>query len=196
MTVSRNVPLRRRLLLLAGVGIVPLAIMAGIGLYALAHQQRVQAERVGIELARAVATAVDAELRSAISVLEALATSLALDNADMSGFRERALRILDTQPHWAALSLADPSGTRLFDTRYRAGEPLAAHRGTPEFRPGRTHARARAGQPRQESRWSAAVSGPGAGTTQPRIALRAHRRREAGANSEAWLPGRGCPAIG
>ena len=124
MTVSRNVPLRRRLLLLAGVGIVPLAIMAGIGLYALAHQQRVQAERVGIELARAVATAVDAELRSAISVLEALATSLALDNADMSGFRERALRILDTQPHWAALSLADPSGTRLFDTRYRAGEPL------------------------------------------------------------------------
>jgi hypothetical protein len=117
-----NVPLRRRLLLLAGAGIVPLAIMAGIGLYALAHQQRVQAERVGIELARAVATAVDAELRSAISVLEALATSLTLDSGNLSGFRERALRILDTQPHWDAVVLADPSGTRLFDTRFRPGE--------------------------------------------------------------------------
>jgi signal transduction histidine kinase/ActR/RegA family two-component response regulator len=42
----------------------------------------------------------------------------------MSSFRERALRVLDTQPHWAAVMLADPFGTRLSDTRYRRGEPL------------------------------------------------------------------------
>lgn len=68
-----NVPLRRRLLLLAGAGILPLAVMSGFGLYLLSQQQRVQAERVGLEFARAVATAVDAELRSTISVLSAAA---------------------------------------------------------------------------------------------------------------------------
>jgi hypothetical protein len=70
-----GVPLRRRLFLLAAAGIVPLLIMSGIGLYALAQQQRIQAERIGLELARALATAVDAELRSSMSVVQALATS-------------------------------------------------------------------------------------------------------------------------
>jgi signal transduction histidine kinase/ActR/RegA family two-component response regulator len=109
---------------LAAAGIVPLAIMSGIGLYALARQQRVQAERVGLELARAVATAVDARLRSTISVLESVATGDELDRGDLSAFRGRALRVLDTQTHWAAVMLADPSGTRLVDTRYGAGDPL------------------------------------------------------------------------
>jgi signal transduction histidine kinase/ActR/RegA family two-component response regulator len=115
-----GVPLRRRLVLLAVVGIVPLAVMSGIGLYALAQQQRVQAERVGLELARAVATAVDAELRSSISVLESLATTLTLDRGDLAGFRERAWRVLQTQPQWAAVMLAAPSGSRVVDTRFRS----------------------------------------------------------------------------
>jgi hypothetical protein len=119
-----GVPLRRRLVLLAVVGIVPLAVMSGIGLYALAQQQRVQAERVGLELARAVATAVDAELRSSISVLESLATTLTLDRGDLAGFRERARRVLQTQPQWAAVMLAAPSGTRVVDTRFRSHAAL------------------------------------------------------------------------
>ena len=85
-----GVPLRRRLFLLAAAGIVPLVVMSGIGLYALAQQQRIQAERIGLELARALATAVDAELRNSISVVQALATTIALDGNDRSGFRERA----------------------------------------------------------------------------------------------------------
>ena len=36
------VPLRRRLFLLAAVGIVPLVVVAGVGLHALAQQQRAQ----------------------------------------------------------------------------------------------------------------------------------------------------------
>src|SRR5262245_58405212 len=93
--------------------------MSGFALYALAQQQRVQAERVGLEFARAIATAVDAQLRSTIAVLEALATTFTLDRLDLPAFRERAGRILDTQPYWAAVMLADPSGTQLFNTRYR-----------------------------------------------------------------------------
>jgi len=119
-----GVPLRRRLFLLAAAGIVPLLVMSGIGLYALAQQQRIQAERIGLELARALATAVDAELRSSISVVQSLATSLALDRDDLSGFQERAQRVLETQVNWAAVFLADPSGHRLVDTRFRPGTVL------------------------------------------------------------------------
>jgi signal transduction histidine kinase/ActR/RegA family two-component response regulator len=111
-------PLSRRLLLLACAGIVPLAIISGIGLYVLAQQQRIQAERVGLELARAIATAVDAELRSTVSVLESLATTFTLDGNDVPAFRHRARRVLETQPHWAAVLLADPSGARIADTRF------------------------------------------------------------------------------
>ncbi len=118
------VSLRRRLFLLAAAGIVPLAAMSGIGLYALAQQQRTQADRIGLELARALATAVDAELRSSASVVYSLATSLALDREDLPGFQERAQRVLETQPNWAGVFLAAPSGQRLIDTRFRYGAVL------------------------------------------------------------------------
>jgi signal transduction histidine kinase/ActR/RegA family two-component response regulator len=119
-----GVPLRRRLFLLAAAGIVPLVVMSGLGLYALAQQQRIQAERIGLELARALATAVDAELRNSISVVESLATTISLDANDLSSFQERAQRVLKTQPNWAAVFLANPSGKRLVDTRFRDGATL------------------------------------------------------------------------
>jgi hypothetical protein len=40
MAEAPRVPLRRRLLLLAAAGLVPVVIMSGVGLYALARQQR------------------------------------------------------------------------------------------------------------------------------------------------------------
>jgi len=119
-----SVPLRRRLFLLAAVAIVPLALVSGIGLYLLSVQQRAQVERVSLELARAVATAVDAELRSSVSVLEALAAVLTLERNERAAFHERARRVLETQPTWAAISLTDPAGTRVADTRYPPGGEL------------------------------------------------------------------------
>ena len=120
----RGASLRRRLLLLAAVAIVPLAVTSGIGVYAVAQQQRVHAERVGLELARALATAVDGEHRSSISVLASLATSRALDGDDLRGFLNRARRVLATQPNWAAVMLSDPSGAVLADTRHAYGVAL------------------------------------------------------------------------
>src|SRR6266498_1511039 len=98
--------------------------MSGIGLYVLAQQQRTQAERIGLELARALATAVDAEQRSAISVLQSLATAVTLDRHDLPGFQERSQRIVETQLNWAAVSLADLSGKRLVDSRFPYGSEL------------------------------------------------------------------------
>jgi signal transduction histidine kinase/ActR/RegA family two-component response regulator len=98
--------------------------MAGTGLYVLARQQRAQAERAGVELARSVATAIDVELRSSVMVLEALATTPTLDGDDLAGFRERARRLVDLQRAWAAIILADPAGAPLVDTRFGPEERL------------------------------------------------------------------------
>ena len=110
-------PLRRRLFILGCAGIVPLAIMAALSLDALQAPQREQARAVGRELARSVANAVDAELRSAVAVLETLATTPTLDLGDLQGFRERAERVLETQSDWAAIVLSTPDGASLIDTR-------------------------------------------------------------------------------
>jgi signal transduction histidine kinase len=123
-----GVPLRRRLFLLAAAAILPLAVMAGVGLYALARRQRAEAESVGLDLARSVATAVDAELSSSVQVLHALAAARTLDRGDVPGFLESARRALGRQAEWAAIRLASPEGKVLADTRFGAGvlpPPLA-----------------------------------------------------------------------
>jgi len=126
-----TVPLRRRLIVLVAAGIIPIAAMSGVGLFLLAHQQRGQLERVGLELARALATGVEAELSSSTSMLTALGTTVTLDQPDLPGFRVRAERIVKTQEHWAAVVLADPSGRRLIDTRVPGRPPQ-----TPIVEPG------------------------------------------------------------
>ncbi|HZB25758.1 MAG TPA: cache and HAMP domain-containing protein, partial [Vicinamibacterales bacterium] len=118
-------PLRRRLFALTAAGILPLAVMAGISLYALQRQQREQVERVGVELARSVANAVDAELRSTVAILQTLATTPTLDTTDLRAFRERAGRVLAGRPAWSAILLSDASGTPLVDTRVGPGIALA-----------------------------------------------------------------------
>jgi len=114
-------PLRSRLFLLAAAAILPLAFMAAAGLRALGRQQRAQAQSAGLELARSVATAVDAELRSSIQVLEALAASRALERDDIAGFRESALRVLAREPGWSSIRLASPEAEVLVDTRFGTG---------------------------------------------------------------------------
>src|SRR5476649_2655565 len=46
----KSVPLRRRLILLAAVGILPLAIMSGVSLIALFKEQRDQGGQAGLEI--------------------------------------------------------------------------------------------------------------------------------------------------
>src|SRR5262245_18033654 len=116
-----GIPLRRRLFILTAAGILPLAFITGVGLYLLVRQQRAEAQRAGVELARSVGTAVDAELRSSVAVVETLATSLTLDRGDLAGFRDRATRTLRLQPDWAGIVLTDPSGAALVDTRVGPG---------------------------------------------------------------------------
>jgi len=123
---ARAVPLRHRLLLLAAVAILPLALMSGIALQALLEQQRRQTEESSLDLARALATAVDTELRLTISALQSLALTEPLASAndvDLGHARESALRVLAERPEWRAVLLAAPSGEPLFSTAAPIGTP-------------------------------------------------------------------------
>ena len=122
----KTVPLRRRLFLLAAAAAIPLAVMAAIALRELYEQHREQKQNAMLEVARVLSLAVDAELRRTISVLEALATTPALDEGDFPMFHERAARTHAVQAHWAGVSLATPDGVEIVDT----GRPLASP-GTP-----------------------------------------------------------------
>ncbi|MEO5843646.1 MAG: cache domain-containing protein, partial [Caldimonas sp.] len=121
----RPVPLRRRLLLLAAVAILPLALMSGVALQALLEQQRRQAEQSTLDLARALATAVDTELRLTISALQSLALTDSFGNsgeADLARAHASARRALATRPEWRAVLLATPAGAPVFGTATEFGE--------------------------------------------------------------------------
>ena len=123
-----GVPLRRRLFALSAAGTLPLAILAGAGLYALDRQYDGQTERVGVELARSVANSIDAELGRSIAVLETLATTRTLDDDDFAGFLDRSQRVVGHEPNLAGIVLASPDGTPIVDTRAvegRAPPPIA-----------------------------------------------------------------------
>jgi signal transduction histidine kinase/ActR/RegA family two-component response regulator len=108
------------LYLLAAAAILPLAAMAGVGLWLLVQQQQAQAERSGLDISRALATAVDAELNQSVAALQVLSTSLALDQGDIPGFYARAQRVMASRPDWLVVILADPQGHVLANT----GQPL------------------------------------------------------------------------
>src|SRR5436190_18313051 len=85
-------PLRMRLLLLAASGLLPLVIVLAGGLEYLVREQRQAAERQARELSRALATAIDAEVRSIQSLLEQMGTSDDLERADLRAFHLSARR--------------------------------------------------------------------------------------------------------
>jgi signal transduction histidine kinase/CheY-like chemotaxis protein len=117
----RSVGLRRRFAVLVVAAILPLAAMSGFGLYALVQQQREQAERASLELARALGTGVDGELRSTVAILEGLATASSLDSGNMDEFYRVAQRVVATRPQWRAIILHDPSGQVTMHTGYPQG---------------------------------------------------------------------------
>jgi signal transduction histidine kinase/ActR/RegA family two-component response regulator len=122
----RAVPLRRRLFLVVAAAIAPLAVMAALGVLALIREERQQTQRVGIEIARALATAVDAELRRSVSVLELLAGTPLLDRADIPQFTQLTQRALAARRLWLAVNLADPNGKQLMNTLVVPGQQLPA----------------------------------------------------------------------
>jgi signal transduction histidine kinase/CheY-like chemotaxis protein len=120
-TAARAGPLRTRLLLLAASGLVPLVIVLGWGINHLIEERSSATERSVLELSRALATAVDAEQRSVITLLNQVTTSDELERADLRAFYFTARRTAE-QFGWRQIALADPEGRTLLRTNQPFGE--------------------------------------------------------------------------
>src|SRR5690242_12687293 len=112
-------PLRMRLLLLAASGLLPLVIVLAWGIDHLFQERRSAAERSTLDLSRALATAIDSELRSVQSLLEQMGTSDELERADLRAFHLSSRRNAD-QLGWRQVTLADGEGHVLF----RSNQPF------------------------------------------------------------------------
>jgi signal transduction histidine kinase/ActR/RegA family two-component response regulator len=137
-----RIVLQRQLFTLAIAGVLPLAILAGAGLHLVFEQRREVESRRALEVTRALATAVEAELQRSLAALQILAVSGALDRGEGGDFDGVARRTLATQPGWRNLTLSDPEGRMIDNSDFPPGAQLPA---SPD--PGAVAAVAQSGRP-------------------------------------------------
>ena len=123
MSKSR-LPLRRYLFILVIAGILPLAVLSGVGLVAQFEEQRRETLQHAQEITRALDIAVEAELQRSLSSLTVLATSSALQAPDLREFHELSRRALAAQPEWLSINVTTTEGERVADTNVEFGQPL------------------------------------------------------------------------
>jgi len=111
-------------LIVGGLG--PVLIFAVFIMVMLARQEQANRARGLEDTARALALAIDQEIESSITNLEALATSEPLDVGAVNVFHAAAARILRTQNSWRSLTLFDPHGKLLM----RIEKPLVRESST------------------------------------------------------------------
>lgn len=125
---ARLIPLRNRLLAIAFAGIVPLALVAGLGLWLLVQHQQHEAEQRALESSRQAATTIESELRRTVTILQALAQSPLLLAGNLDDFATLVGRVVPLVPGWRTVLLATPDGqiVRRISTQGQApGGPLA-----------------------------------------------------------------------
>jgi hypothetical protein len=84
--------LRSHLVTLVLAVLVPMIVFAAIVVTMFGRQQRAAVERGAVETARALVNAADERLNASVKLLEALATSPALDGGDLRAFHAEARR--------------------------------------------------------------------------------------------------------
>ena len=113
-----------RLVVLAASGLLPLAIVVALALAYLSGERQQATQRSALALSRALATAVDAELRSTVAVLRALSQDEALQRGDLERFHRSSARVA-VQQGWRSVVLADGTGRAVLRTRapFGAADP-------------------------------------------------------------------------
>ena len=103
---------------------LPGLVLTGVLVWRTFANNRALAERRLLDSARVDAAALDREFAAVIHVLEALATSPALDTGDLAAFHAESLRIQATQPGWYTIVLGSRDGDQLVSTRVPWGSQL------------------------------------------------------------------------
>ena len=131
---SAATPLRRKLLLLTVLGLIPLAAFAAISVWFAVDSYRSELQRSTLNLSRAVASAVQAELDASVTVLQALSVSNEVNRNDLEAFHRELVAAVGARPDWVGINLASPDGTLLFRTTrpFGADAGPANERGTLE----------------------------------------------------------------
>jgi two-component sensor histidine kinase len=110
-------------LLVAGV-VLPLTIFAvALIYYNYEANRRTAYDRI-LQIARGVATNIDAEFRAAIASLEVLALSETLERDDLAAFRQQAEHFVKSHFPQSNVVVSDASGQQLLNTAVPAGTPL------------------------------------------------------------------------
>jgi signal transduction histidine kinase/CheY-like chemotaxis protein len=108
--------LRAHLVILVLAVLVPMIVFAATVVAMFGRQQRADVERGAVETARAMINTVDEALDASIAVLEALATSRTLDDADLRAFYVEARRVVQSRPEWFNVVLIAPDGQQVVNT--------------------------------------------------------------------------------
>jgi signal transduction histidine kinase/ActR/RegA family two-component response regulator len=108
-------------MLLAASGLVPLLVVLAWGTNYLVEERRTEAERSLLEVTRALGTALSAEFRGTMTLLDHMGTSEELEHADLRAFQLSARRTAE-QLGWRAVVLLDSEGRVLM----RTDEPLGS----------------------------------------------------------------------
>lgn len=135
-------PLERRLFWIVVAGLLPLILLAFATLLYNAQTQRRQQIQTAENTMRSVIAAVDAELRTSLAALDALAASPRLQAHDFTGFYAEARALLERRPSWANIVLSDPTSQHVVNVRLPLGAPLPR-----SIDPGAVEATVRAGVP-------------------------------------------------
>jgi PAS domain S-box-containing protein len=121
----RRVRLGTILALLLLFTIVPLVLFAGWLVYRSWQQQQDLVNSQNVERARAVSVAVDQEIQSTITALEALATLGPIDSDNLRAFHDVASRMLSLELGWQAVRLVDLDSRVVVNTAKPFGVPSA-----------------------------------------------------------------------
>jgi signal transduction histidine kinase len=117
--------LRRLLILLSGIGLLPLALLGLWSLHTASQYQQRDQQRAMLDQARALSSAVDAELDGSIATLASLARAPAMGAGNLHAFYDIARSQVAAQPEWLAIILTDAKGNILFRTNDAFGTPAA-----------------------------------------------------------------------
>jgi signal transduction histidine kinase/ActR/RegA family two-component response regulator len=109
-----SLSLRQLLVLLTGLGLLPIALIGAWGINAAVKEQQADLERSMLALSRALASAVDSELETTVENVRALSIDPALARGDIGGFDSAARAALQARPDWLAVDLTDADGKLLF----------------------------------------------------------------------------------
>jgi signal transduction histidine kinase/ActR/RegA family two-component response regulator len=121
MRADDGLTLRHLLIVLTAIGLLPLALLGAWAIHGAARYQEREQERLMLNHARALSSAVDAELDATVNTLAAMARNPALTAGDYRAFYDAARQ--QSQPDWLGVILYDSQGKALFRTMAPYGAP-------------------------------------------------------------------------